>query len=167
MLNFPIFGQPTNPHTMSKITLANTLNIAMADDDEDDRELFEAAVADVLANYTLALYNNGKQLLDALADKTKAVPDIVFLDLNMPLLSGLETLQEIRKIEQFKYIPIIAIYSTSSAVTDKKNTLAHGANAYLCKPQSFTELKALIRKAIEIDWNERVTDFENFSITLV
>ena len=83
-------------------------------------------------------------------------------------ISGFETLQQIREDEKFKNIPIIAIYSTSATIDGVKNTFGLGANAYVVKPIAFSDLKKLVKKVIEIDWEVKLSDvrIESFVITV-
>lgn len=144
------------------------IRICLTDDDQDDREFFADAVADLHLNVTVEYCTNGLELLNYLYDKNRIIPDIIFLDLNMPIMSGFETLQQIREGVLFKDIPIIAIYSTSSSQEGINNTFGCGANAYIVKPTDFKELKKLIRKVIEMDWKEQLqhSKLESFIITV-
>ncbi len=144
------------------------IRILLTDDDQDDRDFFADAVTDLDLNVIVEFCKNGLELLNYLYDKNRINPDIIFLDLNMPLMSGFETLQQIREDILFKEIPIIAIYSTSSSQEGVKNTFGSGANAYIVKPTDFNELKQLIKKVIETDWKEQLkhSKLESFIITI-
>lgn len=144
------------------------IRILLTDDDEDDREFFAEAVEDLELNNPIEFCKNGIELLERLSDKDLGIPDIIFLDLNMPILSGFETLQQIREDAKFKNVPIIAIYSTSATEDGIKNTFGLGANAYIVKPLAFGDLKKLLKKVIEIDWKEKIEDakIESFIITI-
>lgn len=155
---------------MLKKLMSNKQNIRvlLTDDDEDDREFFADAIAELQLDFPVEFCNNGLELLNRLYDKSLHVPDIIFLDLNMPVMSGFETLQQIRGDVQFKNIPVIAIYSTSATEEGIKNTFGLGANAYVVKPVSFDDLKKLLKKVIEIDWNGKSnnSEIESFIITI-
>ena len=144
------------------------IRVLLTDDDEDDRSLFADAIADLDLHYPVEFCRNGMELISRLNNKSIATPDIIFLDLNMPVLSGFETLQQIRNEAKFKDIPVIAIYSTSATEDGIKNTFGLGANAYVVKPIDFNDLKKLIKNVIEIDWNEkcRKADMKSFIISL-
>lgn len=144
------------------------IRVLLTDDDEDDREFFADAIAELQLDFPVEFCNNGLELLNRLYDKSLHVPDIIFLDLNMPVMSGFETLQQIRGDVQFKNIPVIAIYSTSATEEGIKNTFGLGANAYVVKPVSFDDLKKLLKKVIEIDWNGKSnnSEIESFIITI-
>ena len=91
------------------------IHILLADDDEDDRNFFNDAITDLKIANKLTLFKNGKELMDYLENPESILPDILFLDLNMPCKTGNECLKEIRLNPRFKDISI-AIYSTSSSV---------------------------------------------------
>jgi len=150
------------------MNVKKNMKILLTDDDEDDRDFFAEALEDLDLDYPVEFCKNGVELLDRLNDSSLSVPDIIFLDLNMPILSGFETLQQIREDANFKDIPVIAIYSTSATVDGIKSTFGLGANAYVVKPIAFSDLKKLLKKVIEMDWNEKLTDvkIESFVITV-
>ncbi|MDX6183644.1 response regulator [Flavobacterium sp. Fl-77] len=144
------------------------MRILLTDDDEDDREFFAEAIVDLHLNYPVEFCKNGIELIDRLSDLNSDIPDIIFLDLNMPLLSGLETLQQIREDTKFKHIPVIAIYSTSSTEEGIKDTYSLGANAYIVKPIEFNDLKKILKKVIETNWEEKLKKeaMDSFIISL-
>lgn len=148
--------------------LLKKLTIVLTDDDEDDRDFFRDALRDLKIDCHLHLLGNGVELINHLNNAANEMPDIVFLDLNMPVMSGLKSLEEIRKDERFKKIPIIVIYSTSSHYQDKEKSLHYGANAYITKPNDFSDLKKLLYQVIQTDWQAKSqkTDNEAFVITL-
>jgi CheY-like chemotaxis protein len=144
------------------------IRILLTDDDEDDRAFFADALIDLELNFPVEFCKNGLELLNRLYNKNLHVPDIIFLDLNMPIMSGFETLQQIRDDVQFKHIPLIAIYSTSATQEGIKSTFGLGANAYVVKPTAFDDLKKLLKKVIEMDWEEKLknSELESFIITI-
>jgi CheY-like chemotaxis protein len=150
------------------MNIRRNIKILLTDDDEDDRDFFADAVADLDLNNPIEFCKNGLELLDRLYDKNFDVPDIVFLDLNMPIMSGFETLQQIREDDRFTNIPVIAIYSTSATEDGIKNTFGLGANAYIVKPFDFNDLKKLLKKVIETDWQEKLkhSEIESFIIKI-
>jgi CheY-like chemotaxis protein len=128
------------------------LSIVLADDDEDDRDLFKEAIHELAIKPNLEMAKDGKALIELL-NRIEELPDIIFLDLNMPHKSGKECLVEIRNNARLKNIPVI-IYSTSSSPTDIEETYGLGANLYVKKPSSFTELTAYLNKLLTMDWNK-------------
>jgi len=117
-------------------------NIFLADDDADDRMLFEDALKKLTIPTQLTLSNDGLELMSNLET---VVPDVIFLDLNMPRKNGFQCLGEIRNTPKLKDIPIV-IFSTTANEDAVNKTYQLGANYYICKPNSFE----LLVKAIEI-----------------
>jgi len=133
-----------------------TLHIMLADDDEDDRLFFKEAFEEVKINYNISAFNDGEQLMEHLYDTSNPLPDIIFLDLNMPRKSGIECLKEIRANDRLKKISV-AIYSTSSSEQDIEDTFVSGANVYIKKPNDFNMLKKILSDVVHINW-QYITD---------
>lgn len=140
------------------------IEIYYADDDEDDLMVFEDAVKVLCDKYDeniiLHLHKNGIDLIDTIK-KNKIKPCVVFLDLNMPLKSGFQILEEIRSDPEINHIPVI-IYSTSADHQTILKSQTLGASSYAVKPSIFKELKQLIRSALKIDWNNRTENLNEF-----
>ncbi|MNK08436.1 Response regulator rcp1 [compost metagenome] len=132
------------------------IHIMLADDDEDDRLFFKEAFEEVKIQYKISTFNDGEHLMEHLYEKDNALPDIIFLDLNMPRKSGIECLKEIRNDDRLKKISI-AIYSTSSSEQDIENTFVSGANVYIKKPNDFNMLKKILSDVVHINW-QYITD---------
>lgn len=116
-------------------------NILQIDDDMDDCEFFMDAVHAISsASYTGI--QNPLIALQKLINK-EVIPDVIFLDLNMPLMSGFEFLTEIKKSDNIKNIPVI-IFSTSQYDEIKIKAKNHGASDYISKPNNFDELKKIL-----------------------
>jgi len=126
------------------------MQIILVDDDTDDRLLFEEAFNELDSGKNLTIFKDGREILDYLYTRAE-IPDIVFLDLNMPTLGGIEILREIRKDEKYQKLSVV-IYSTSSAEKDIEDSLIAGANIYVKKPNDFETLKETLRKVIKMNW---------------
>jgi CheY-like chemotaxis protein len=122
-------------------------HILLADDDEGDRLIFKKAFSDLKIDTVIHTVNNGVELLERLNMKDIPLPYLIFLDLNMTPINGLESLKEIRSAEKLKDI-LIAIYSTSNAEKDLHETFINGANIYITKPNDFNVLKKVLEKAV-------------------
>ena len=121
----------------------------IADDDEDDCVFFTDALGELNLSVRLSCFSNGAALMDALsAGSFDSFPDILFLDLNMPLKNGLECLLEIRNNRRFDRLPII-IFSTSSQKEAVDAAFARGATFYLKKPDTFDKLKDSLQKILK------------------
>lgn len=123
------------------------IHILLAEDDESDRLLFTEAFSELKIRTIVRTVNNGIELMDFLNIKDTRLPDLLFLDLNMPRKNGLECLKEIRSDENLKEISI-AIYSTSDNEKYIEETFLNGANAYITKPNNFNKLKQVLEKAV-------------------
>jgi CheY-like chemotaxis protein len=130
-----------------------SLHIMLADDDKEDREIFMTAIEELSPDIQISVAVNGRELMAKLLDDSVVLPDILFLDLNMPFKNGQECLKEIRSSDRLKRLPVI-IYSTSSSSEHIDQTYRGGANYYLPKPDSFRDLKLIVGKLFSFDWNE-------------
>ncbi len=123
-------------------------NILQIDDDSDDCEFFmEALEAVSSAKYT-AIYNPIEALRKLIEKEIE--PDVIFLDLNMPAMSGLEFLTEIKKQHKLKEIPII-IFSTSQLDDIIQEAKEYGAQDFISKPNNFNDLKKILSQYIFSD----------------
>ena len=105
-------------------------NILLADDDDDDRLLFTDVLREYAKEANLTFAHNGEHLMTLL--RSKDLPDVLFLDLNMPLKNGMECLEEIRGDEKLKELPVI-IFSTSSHPGTISQMYDIGAHLYVRK----------------------------------
>ena len=121
-------------------------SILIVDDDEDDINLFVEAVNEIDKSMGCFKAKNGEDALARL-DALEMLPDVIFLDLNMPRMNGRETLERLKASERYKHIPVV-IYSTSNAQQDKDDTAKLGASDYLTKPDSFTDLCIALARTI-------------------
>ena len=119
-------------------------NILQIDDDYDDCEFFEQALK-MVSNATYTSVHNPLDALRQLINR-EIKPDLIFMDVNMPVMSGPELLNEIKKRPMTKNIPVVML-STSPMLTKSQSQIL-GAKDYLIKPNTFNELKSLIRNTI-------------------
>jgi len=127
------------------------INITLADDDEDDRLFFTDAFNELKINTRVTTFNDGVELMNYLNDENSVLPNVLFLDLNMPRKNGIECLLEIKKNERFHDIAI-AIYSTSSSDEHVEETFVNGANIYIKKPSDFNTLKKVLSDVVTLNW---------------
>lgn len=122
--------------------------LLLADDDEDDCDFFKEALDDLTFPVSLVTVNDGVQLMDFLGDHLGSnLPDLLFLDLNMPRKNGSECLKEIKESEALKNLPVI-IFSTSLDNDIVDLMYAKGATYYIRKPGEFSQLKKVIENAL-------------------
>ncbi len=123
-------------------------NILLADDDEDDCSFFKEALDELNLPVTLVTVHDGVQLMDYLkTNSPNNLPDILFLDLNMPRKNGHECLKEIKELNDFDTLPVI-IFSTSLDVEIVDLMYQKGATHYIRKPGEFSKLKTVINNAL-------------------
>ncbi len=127
------------------------INIILADDDRDDRLFFTDAFEELGMNTKVNTYNDGVELMDFLNSDDAIMPNVLFLDLNMPKKSGIECLNEIKANSKMSEIAI-AIYSTSASEEDIEETFVLGANIYIKKPSDFKALKKVLAEVVSINW---------------
>jgi len=143
------------------------MHILLADDDEDDRMLFKEAFKDIKIKSIIHTVNDGVKLMAYLNDDANTLPDILFLDLNMPRKNGHECLEEIRSSKKLKHLTV-AIYSTSASEADIEDTFVKGANVYIRKPDDFLVLKKILSEVATINWQYQTSGLnkENFLLSI-
>ncbi|MGC4039265.1 MAG: response regulator [Flavobacterium sp.] len=143
------------------------IHIILADDDEDDRLLFTDAFDELKINTKVNTFNDGVELMNYLNSQDAVLPNVLFLDLNMPKKNGIECLCEIKENSRFDDIAI-AIYSTSSSEEHIEETFIKGANIYIKKPSDFTTLKKILSEVVTINWQYHTSGLnkDNFLLRL-
>lgn len=142
------------------------ISIVLVDDDSDDRQIFDEALSEIISEYELKSFADGRLFISHLTEENNQnpLPDIVFLDINMPIVDGLETLEIIRTQLHINEVPVI-MYSTSCIDSDVEKAFNAGANAYLTKPTNFKKLKSVLRKVIETNFSQVEINAANFLVT--
>ncbi len=113
------------------------------DDDDDDRKLFCWTLKRITENIGCLRASNGQDALEYLNDANNTVPDLIFLDINMPVMTGWQFLTKIKRNEQYKDIPVI-IFSTSSHRRDINIAFDLGAQSYCVKPDEPEDLRSML-----------------------
>ncbi len=127
----------------------------IADDDQDDQDLFINALQQIDEYCVCNTAFDGEDALGKLSDSVLPLPDIIFLDLNMPKMNGKQCLAKIKGIENLKHIPVV-IYSTSSDKNEIEETNRLGAAFFLQKPNRFNELCNALEKIINHNWTAAI-----------
>ena len=126
-------------------------HLFLAEDDEEDKDLFTYIISEISPDIKISFANNGIKLM-SLLDNATQLPDFIFLDLNMPLKTGFECLQDIKNSEKWKQIKTI-ILSTSSHPEQIQEVYKMGADLYLEKPNSYSRFKDSLSKCLQLDWD--------------
>ncbi len=141
--------------------------IILADDDEDDRMLFTDAFDELKISTKVQTFKDGAELMSYLNSDEAVLPEILFLDLNMPKKNGIECLKEIKSNNRLVNIAI-AIYSTSSSEEHIEETFVKGANIYIKKPNDFNTLKKVLQDVVTMNWQFHTSgmNIENFMLRI-
>lgn len=143
-----------------------TQHVFITDDDEDDRLLFQEVVKELPYLVHLSMARDGEEAITML-NQLQELPDLLFLDLNMPIKNGLDCLQEIKQSKKLKTLPVI-IFSTSSYPRTINQTYDAGAHLYIRKPNDFLSFKRAIQYVLSVNWKEKFSPppREEFVLTL-
>jgi CheY-like chemotaxis protein len=117
------------------------VKILLADDDLEDRFIMQDAFNAINLQDVPLLVEDGEKVLEHLANLHNnggPLPSLVVLDLNMPRLSGTQTLRELKNIPHYKDIPVI-IFSSSLNVIEMHECRQLGALSYMVKPFTYEE----------------------------
>jgi response regulator RpfG family c-di-GMP phosphodiesterase len=125
----------------------------LVDDDADDLDFFQEAIKQIDPYIRLISTSDSCLLLQELKRGQLPVPDLFFLDLNMPRVDGKMLLREIKSIPLYTSVPVI-IYSTSIHPRDVHDACSLGAVYFFSKPSSFSELVTRLNEILSCDWNE-------------
>lgn len=115
--------------------------ILHVDDDADDCEFFRDALVAVSDARYICITHPVKALKEL--ENKHILPDVILVDLNMPIVNGMEFLAEVKRMIHLQNIPVI-IFSTCSGYETSKKALKMGASDYLTKPRDFNNLKKLL-----------------------
>jgi CheY-like chemotaxis protein len=125
--------------------MANTICFFLVDDDADDQEIFDLALQGLGTSTRLEFANDGVEAISRIQNDTSFLPHCIFIDLNMPRMNGQQCLQELRKIDRIKQVPIV-MYSTTVNAQYLADALNHGATDFIEKPITIEALTASLSK---------------------
>ena len=123
-------------------------HILLADDDLDDCELFKCALYELDFKIQFSTVGNGESLMQMLSG-SKVLPDILFMDINMPRKTGIECMAEIKSNPLLQHLCVVVL-STTINQANVNILYANGAHHYFCKPDNFLALKLLVKKTITL-----------------
>ena len=119
----------------------------LIDDDVDEHELFMFALEQLDHPVDCITSTDCREALERLLKK-EAQPDFIFLDLNMPMMSGRECLCKLKATADLKHIPVV-IFTTSSDPKDIADTREMGAHDFITKPSRISDLSQLLKTFIK------------------
>lgn len=129
--------------------MPHNLHIVIAEDDSDDADVMYETFNKNPNFGKVSIVNNGEELLNYLKSTKNAIPDVVLTDINMPILDGIEALQQILNDINLKTIPCF-VYSTSINPAYKEKCDVLGVKAYLIKPYSFEAFEEIPKKILTL-----------------
>ena len=124
-------------------------NLLLADDDTDDVTFFKEALNELPVEASLSTVNDGVQLMHYLTSTALKLPDLLYLDLNMPLKSGVECLDEIKQNDTIKQLPVI-IFTTAFNMEVVDLVYQKGAHYFIRKPGEYSQLKKIIYESLTL-----------------
>jgi CheY-like chemotaxis protein len=125
-------------------------DILLADDNKEDCLLFEKAIMDIDVHTRLTTVTNGEELLQLLSHY---IPQVLFLDLEMPYKNGIQCLQYIRENKTYERLPIV-VFSSTSRMNNIQVAYGFGANLFFTKPKVYEELIASLYSILKMDWSD-------------
>lgn len=135
------------PHTARSLYK----RLLIIDDDLEDQEIFIEAVREVDRSIVCFPATSGDDALRKLENEMVLLPDLIFLDMNMPRLNGKQVLRELKSRAPWAHIPVI-MYSTSFAPRDSEDLSKLGASHQLLKPARFEDLCRALGHVLSVDW---------------
>jgi len=141
------------------------LNILLVEDDADDSEFFKEALEKLKIPHKVEFAKDCYALFNML-EKEK-IYDVIFLDINLPVIDGKECLKQIKQHVKYKDVPVI-IFTGSSAPNDIDFVYTHGAHFHVVKPYARINYVASLKVVLDINWKERQPRplLENFVVNL-
>ncbi|HEY0744820.1 MAG TPA: response regulator [Chryseosolibacter sp.] len=115
----------------------------LADDDRDDAELFGEALSSIDPPVAFEHVPDGQAVFQVLSNQSLQKPDVIFLDLNMPEMSGWQCLAKLKNDMYYSDIPVI-MYSTSTNPRDREIAVELGAVGFVTKPTDFKLLRRIL-----------------------
>ncbi len=121
------------------------IKVLMVEDDPGDVELMREALKDAKLSVQVDVVEDGVLAMEYLNARSKAdLPDVIFLDLNLPRKDGRQVLSDVKKSEKLREIPIVVL-TTSKADEDIHMSYGLGANCYITKPVDFEQFEKVVR----------------------
>jgi CheY-like chemotaxis protein len=137
-----------------RISRADLPKILIAEDTEANIELLDMLLAD---HYFITYVEDGKGALDHVKLNT---PDLVILDVDMPLMNGLEVCSRMKKVSRLKAIPILILTARTDDETRKK-ALEYGADEFMNKPLSGKNIRQVVTQMIEAGRQARMLESQD------
>ena len=123
------------------------LTILYVDDDSEDLAIFQEALNDINENIRFIPLKSAHDAL-ALLNRQISLPNLIFVDINMPVMDGKEFLKNLKTDKRFQNIPVI-MYTTSRQQKEKDECKGLGAHDFITKTSTYPELIQRLRTVIQ------------------
>lgn len=126
----------------------NSKTVFLIEDDEYDQEIFTYLLSSIDGVVIYDIAGDGKEALDKLQN-AETLPDLIFTDLHMPRMNGLECLLAISRKPELQHIPVIMLSTDTSKIEQIKKL---GAKAFIKKVGDIEKLRDMITRFIHLDY---------------
>lgn len=123
------------------------MSIALVDDDRDESDFFQIALDFLGIDYEFQFFGNAKDFI-SYVDEAQILPDIVFVDMSMPEISGKDLIKQLRENSKFESMQAV-IYTAHISEKDKEAMMSLGTFEFFIKPTEFAELTQMLKEMID------------------
>lgn len=130
------------------MTNQKPMRISLVDDDPDEKDFFQIALDYLGIDCQFSFFQRADDFFTYINDAGQLLPDIVFVDMNMPQISGREMIEQLRENEKFNQIQAV-IYTAHISEKDKQAMMSLGTFEFFIKPTEFSELTEMLKGMID------------------
>jgi CheY-like chemotaxis protein len=127
------------------------LNVILVDNGEENQILFKKVFKDLKVGIKIQIFGNGENLMDYLNSEEAQIPEILFMEKEIPKKNSLEYIEEIKTDFRFDNM-VIAIYSDHFSTTEEEEIFVNGANIVMKKPDNYDNLKKVVAEIVTLNW---------------
>lgn len=121
-------------------------SVLLVEDDKDDQDTFVLALNDIKNVTLFDIVSNGKEALNKLKNSVK-LPDVVFMDVQMPLMTGIECMVEMEKDPELRDVPVVIL---TTSLEQRERAFKLGAKGFINKTSNDAKLRVELRQAVEL-----------------
>lgn len=130
------------------MTNQNPMKISLVDDDPDEKDFFQIALDYLGIDCQFNFFQRADDFFNHINDENQLLPDIVFVDMSMPQISGREMIEQLREDKKFDNIQAV-IYTAHIGEKDKEAMMSLGTFEFFIKPTEFSELTEMLKGMID------------------